>query len=57
MLPVLNESGLLVWVELTTLQRAQHQATHTHTKVHAPVSATVEAHYEMLSEVTHLGNF
>lgn len=44
MLLVLNKYLLLVWVELSTLQGAQHQATHP--EVHVSISATVEAECE-----------
>lgn len=44
MLPVLNKYLHLVWVELSTLQRAQYQATHP--EVYVSVSAAVEAECE-----------
>lgn len=44
MLPVLSKYLHLVWVELSTLQRAQHPAAHP--EVHVSVSAALEAECE-----------
>lgn len=51
MLPVLNKYLHLVWVELSTLQRAQYQTTHP--EVYVSVSAAVEAECERDAPRSH----